>query len=306
MAAPSVPISLPSAAGLPASVKAALPTLTVMLVNGGFDLLAALLILAVGWTLSRWIWRWTHEGLDRIHYIDPTIKPLIANFVSYSVLAVTCVAVLGQFGVQTTSLIALVGATGLAIGLALQGTLSNVASGVMLLVLRPFRVSDKILMTGITGTVREIGLFRTALITDDGIYVSIPNATIFSGIILNVSRETRRRVDFQVDVDRGADLARTKQTILAALTADPRVLAFPKPDVIVDQLLGPQVLLSVWAWVQNQAFTQTQSDLRIAVREALNAAGFSPPIPIPAPPVAPWKPPAPEKPNGGDRAHKAS
>ena len=135
--APSLPLSLPSAATASASLKAALPALTVMLVDGAINLVEACIILVIGWTLSRWVWRWVHDALSHLHYIDETLKPLIANLVSYFILAVTVVAVLGQFGVQTTSLIAILGAAGLAIGLALQGTLSNVASSVMLLVLRP-------------------------------------------------------------------------------------------------------------------------------------------------------------------------
>ena len=148
------------------------------------------------------------------------------------------VAVLGQFGVQTTSLIALLGAAGLAIGLALQGTLSNVASGVMLLVLRPFRVYEKIKVADATGTVREIGLFRTEIVTDDGNFVSIPNATIFSGTIVNVSREATRRTNFTVEVDRGENLDRVQKRILECLTLEQRVLKTPAPTVEVETL-GP-------------------------------------------------------------------
>jgi small-conductance mechanosensitive channel len=115
---PALPLSLPSAETASASVKAALPALTVMAFNGAINLVAACIILAIGWTLSRWIWRWVHDALAHLHYMDETLKPLIANMVSYAVLAVTVVAVLGQFGVQTTSLIAVLGAAGLAVGLA--------------------------------------------------------------------------------------------------------------------------------------------------------------------------------------------
>src|ERR1700712_4745938 len=181
MAYPVLPVTLPAAATMPATVKAALPALTVMMVDGAKDLLIATLILIAGWMLSRWLGRWLHGVLERAHYIDETLKPLLANFVAYGVLALTVVAVLGQFGVQTTSLIALLGAAGLAVGLALQGTLSNVASGVMLLVLRPFRVFDRIILEERSGAVREIGLFRTEIVTDNGNFVSVPNATVFSG-----------------------------------------------------------------------------------------------------------------------------
>lgn len=288
----ALPTVLPKAAAMPASIKAALPALTVMLVNGALNFLYATLILIAGWMLARWIGRSVRNVLDRAHYIDDTLKPLLSNFARYAILAVTIVAVLGQFGVQTTSLIALVGATGLALGLALQGTLSNVASGVMLLFLRPFRVSDRIAIGEAKGAVREIGLFRTALVTEDGVYVSIPNATIFSGIIINNSRETIRRVTFTVDIDRGEDIGTVQKLILNLLDGDPRVLKSPRAEVQVENLSGPTVTLSVQAWVNNVGFVTHQSELRRQVRQALESAHVSPPVPVPAPAVAPWTPPA--------------
>ena len=191
--------SFPAVAAMPGDMKDALPALTVMMVNGAWNFLIAILTLIAGWLVARWVGRWVQELIGRSHYVDDTLKPLIANFAGYVILAVTVVAVLSQFGVQTTSLIALLGAAGLAVGLALQGTLSNVASGVLLLILRPFRVYEKIKVADALGTVREIGLFRTDIVTDDGTYVSIPNTTIFSGAIVNVSRESRRRTNFTVE-----------------------------------------------------------------------------------------------------------
>ncbi len=287
----ALPAALPSAAAVPGTIKAALPALTVMLVNGALNFLYATLILIAGWMIAGWTGRSVHGLLDRAHYVDETLKPLLSKFARYAVLAVTIVAVLGQFGVQTTSLIALVGATGLALGLALQGTLSNVASGVMLLFLRPFRVTDRIGIGEAKGTVREIGLFRTSLITEDGVYVSIPNSTIFSGIIVNNSRETIRRVAFTVDIDRGEDISTVQKLILNLLDNDPRVLKSPRSEVIVENLSGPIVTLSVQAWVNNVGVLIHQSELRRQVRQALEAAHVSPPVPVPAPAVAPWTPP---------------
>jgi small conductance mechanosensitive channel len=159
------------------------------LLNSATNFLAAVLILIAGWIASRLGARWTRRGLERFPHFDPTLKPLLASLVRYAILIVAFIEVLQRFGVETTSLIAVVGAAGLAFGLALQGTLSNVAAGVMLLILRPFRVGDGILVAGQSGTVREIGLFTTILISDDLAYVSIPNASIFGGVIVNNSRE---------------------------------------------------------------------------------------------------------------------
>jgi small conductance mechanosensitive channel len=287
----ALPATLPSVAAMPGDVKNAVPALTVMLVNGGVNILIAVVILVGGWALSRWMARWIRALLTHNTHIDETLKPLVINFARYGIIAVTLVAVLGQFGVQTTSLIALLGATGLAIGLALQGTLSNVASGVMLLILRPFRVTEKITVNSITGTVQEIGLFYTELITDDGLFVAIPNSSIFSGVVINASREPTRRISFTVDIDRNTDIAAARGALVEAVTRDRRILKEPPPQILVEVLAGPQVLLTFHAWIANNNFVEVQSDMRLLVRNTLTAAGFGPPVPVPAPAVAPWTPP---------------
>ena len=289
----AVPATLPTVA----SVPTAIPALTVMALNGAQNVLIAILILVAGWILAGWVGRWVQNLVGHSHYIDATLKPLVASFIRYIILALTVVAVLGQFGVQTTSLIALLGAAGLAIGLALQGTLSNVASGVMLLVLRPFRVYDKIKVADALGTVREIGLFRTEIITDNGNYVSIPNATIFSGIIVNVSREATRRTDFTVEVDRSENLDRVQKRILECLTLEKRILKTPAPTVEVETLGPLSTTLTVEVWLANQDFGAVLSEVKKRVRHALQNADVSAPVPVPAPAVQPWQPPA-EKDDG--------
>jgi len=299
----ALPSAIPAVAALPADVKSAIPALTVMLVNGGVTILIAILILVAGWVLANWMGRWAHDLVGRSHYIDDTLKPLVYSFARYAVLAITIVAVLSQFGVQTTSLIALLGAAGLAVGLALQGTLSNVASGVMLLILRPFRVYDKIKIADATGTVREIGLFRTDMVTDEGNYISIPNATIFSGTIVNVSRETTRRTNFSVEIDRAEDLDRVEKAILECLARDPRILKAPAARVDIDTLGPISTTLTVQAWLRNNDFLATVSDIKKHVRQALQAGEVAAPVPVPPPAVAPWQPPA-EPQSDENRANK--
>jgi small conductance mechanosensitive channel len=287
----ALPAALPSVAAVQGNVKDALPALTVMAVDGAFNFLIAVLILIAGWMVARWLGRWLHDVVERSHYIDETLKPLIVNFVRYAILAVTVVAVLSQFGVQTTSLIALLGAAGLAVGLALQGTLSNVASGVMLLVLRPFRVFEKIRIADATGKVREIGLFRTEIVTDDGNFVSIPNATIFSGTIINVSREKNRRTNFTVEIDRAENIDAVQKTILECLALDRRLLKTPAPTVEVETLGAISTTLTVQVWLENRDFGGVLSDLKKRVRHALQGSEISAPVPVAAPAVAPWTPP---------------
>jgi small conductance mechanosensitive channel len=284
----AVPLALPRT--LP-SVEALPVDLGEMVIHGGVNILIAIVILVAGWVVSRWLARWLRALFQHSHHIDETLKPLLINFARYSVVAITLVAVLGQFGVQTTSLIALLGAAGLAIGLALQGTLANVASGVMLLLLRPYRVGEKIATGATKGTVQEIGLFHTEIITYDGLFVAMPNSSIFSATITNLSRQPTRRTDFQIDIDRDADIDAAKAAILDGLAHDSRVLKEPPAQIWVETMSGPQVVLNVHAWLANSDFIPTESEIKILTRRTLNQAGFGPPIPVPAPSVAPWIPP---------------
>lgn len=277
-----LPTTVPISAAMPASVKAALPAFTVMFVNGALDLVVAVLILVAGWTLSRWFGRWAHDALEHANHVDETLKPLLANFARYIVLTITIVAVLGQFGIQTTSLIALLGAAGLAIGLALQGTLSNVASGVMLLMLRPFRVRESIAVGTVTGTVQEIGLFQTALVTDDGVYVSIPNSTLFSGTIVNNTRQRTRRVNVTLDIDYRSDIALAIKTLGEKVGQDKRVLRAPAPVIQVASLVGPAANIQILAWARSEDAGGVQADILAGARQTLLAQGVVPAQPLAA------------------------
>jgi|SRR5689334_20597235 len=262
---------------MPKSLATIVPTLTndaiwPLILSGAVNVLIALVLLCAGWLLSRWAHKLTREGLHRVKYIDATLKPLTASIVRYAIIIVTVIVVLQQFGVQTTSLIALLGAAGIAIGLAIQGTLSNVASGVMLLTLRPFRVKEKIVVGNLKGIVREIGLFRTVVITDDGVFVSVPNGTMFSATIYNNTRETPRRVAFDVDIDQSANVEEATDAILATLSKDLRVLRSPGPLVQVVSLANGVTTLSVQAWVNNVQFSDVQADIMKAVRITLTKA----------------------------------
>ena len=144
--------------------------------------------------------------MSTLKRVDKTLAPILASIIRYAGFILTLVVALGQFGVQTTSIIAVLGAAGLAIGLALQGTLSNVASGIMLLLLRPFSVGDWIETNSISGTVREIGLFATQIDTFDNIYITVPNSSIWSATIINNSRHPTRRMDIDIGVSYNSDL----------------------------------------------------------------------------------------------------
>ena len=242
-----------------------------MLVNSGLRLVAAIAILVVGWMLATYVKRWLTAGLAHLP-LDLTLKPLLSSLVRYAVLIITFILVLEQFGVQTTSLIAVMGAAGLAIGLAMQGTLSNVAAGVMLLILRPFRVGHFINAGGQTGTVREIGLFTTLITTRDLVFVSIPNAAVFSGVITNYTGERLRRVTFKVPVDYFNDLETVEKTILAALIADRLVIKDPAPSVVVAALQEYAVVMKARAYIRSPDYWKALYGLQRAVKDALDKA----------------------------------
>jgi small conductance mechanosensitive channel len=255
--------------------------LQTLIVSEGINLVSALLILIVGWMLAGWLSRWTRAGLDRVGYIDPTVKPMIASFVRYALLLATFTAVLERFGVETASLLAVFGAAGLAVGLALQGTLANVASGVMLLILRPFHVGEFIELVGTANTratVREIGLFRTRVVTRDNIHLSIPNSTIFSATIANHTREPMRRIEFLVPIDRDNDVAAVERLIAEAVAADARVLKSPAPYIGVSDIQEYAVVLVARCWVKSADQFRAPLDLRKAVLEKLGAAGVLIPV----------------------------
>jgi len=228
------------------------PELRLLLVNNGINLIAAILILTIGWLIATLLGRWVRIGLSRIPHFDPTLRPLIASAIRYGIIAVTLIAVLGRFGVETSSLIAVVGAAGIAVGLALQSTLSNVASGVMLLLIRPFQVGDKIQAGGIVGTVREIELFRTVIITDDLLFTSIPNSTIFASNIVNETRESRRRFGIPIMLDHSTDIGEAQKMILGLMTSNPKVLQLPAPTVPITSIDQNGVTLTAYGYTLNR------------------------------------------------------
>lgn len=257
--------------------------LRLLMVNSGIRLLAAILILIFGWIIATWAKRWLQVALAHLP-IDATLKPLLASVVRYLLLLITFVLVLDQFGVQTASLIAVLGAAGLAIGLALQGTLSNVAAGVMLLILRPFRVGHFVeIAGGRQGTVREIGLFTTLITTRDLYYISIPNSAIFSATVINYTRLPTRRLKFDVPVDIVNDLSKVETAILSAVAANTNVLKTPSPSAVVKELQEYAVLMTVRAYVRSEDYWKTLYALQRAVKDALDGAGILIAVPRQAP-----------------------
>ncbi|SEP99806.1 small conductance mechanosensitive channel [Devosia sp. YR412] len=247
---------------------------TAWIIANVWSLLTALVVLAAGWFLAKIVSRQVATLLSQKLKRDVTIGPLVGQVIRYAVLFVTIIVVLGQFGVQTASILAVLGAAGLAVALALQGTLSNIAAGIMLLFLRPFNVGDYIDAEGTVGTVVEVGLFATILRTQEGVFLFAPNSKLSNARIINYTREPSRIVEMKFTVPRNADLARVRAALAEGLNSA-HMPANAKPEVLVDTLGDSSVTLAVRVPVRSQDWTQARSDLQEKLRAILDDAnGF--------------------------------
>jgi small conductance mechanosensitive channel len=261
------------------ATRTALDQASALAVQYGFSLLGAIILLIGGWLLAGVISRSAYRVISRIRGIDETLASFFQNVLHYSLLILVFITVLGQFGVQTASIIAALGAAGLAVGLALQGTLQNIAAGIMLLILRPFRVGEYIETANVKGYIKEIGLFATEMKTADGLYLMAPNSTLWNTPIINHSREPDRRQQLSVALGEKVDIDLARKTILDILKADQRIKTVPAPKVFLDELAVDQAVLNIEYW----AITSSWSDVRHDVVLKLKAKLAEPDITIKSP-----------------------
>jgi small conductance mechanosensitive channel len=244
----------------------------------GLKVLGALIVLIVGrWAAGR-VRKAVRQALERSN-LEATLIPFIAGIVYYVLLTVVVIAVLGLFGIQTTSLIAVLGAAGLAVGLALQGTLSNVAAGVMILIFRPFRVGEYVEAGGTAGSVVEVGIFTTTLNTPDNVKILVPNSAIYGDIVKNYSANDTRRNDLTVGIAYGDDIGRAIEVIRKVIAEDGRVLSDPAPVIAVGGLGDSSVDFVVRPWCRTEDYWPLRFDLTRKLKEALEAGGCSIPFP---------------------------
>lgn len=240
----------------------------------------AIIILVAGVMVSRWAGRAISNVAARTHQMDATATPILGTLVRYAILILTVIWSLGQLGVQTTSLLAVLGAAGLAVGLALQGTLSNISAGIMLLWLRPFRAGDYIevgpAVPALAGTVREVGLFGTHLETFDGLFVFAPNSAIWNQPLRNHTRASGRLLSFNVTIPADADVDRAREVLTDLAARDGRVLREPPPNVFVESYGAAGTILTARAWVAQSGFAELQRTLLEDARRALGAEDMTP------------------------------
>jgi small conductance mechanosensitive channel len=246
--------------------------------NNYQHVLAAVIILLVGWVVAGWGRGLTRRALTK-GSADAALIPFISKLVYYAVLAVVVIAALNRLGVATTSVVAIFGAAGLAVGLALQGTLSNFASGVMLLVFRPFDLGDFVDAGGTAGTVVEIGTFATTLKTPDNIKIVVPNSQIYGATISNYNGYDTRRIDLVMGISYDDDIGKAMDTIREIVSADERVLADPETQIAVSNLGDSSVDIVVRPWCQASDYWTLRFDLTRRLKEGLEGAGCSIPYP---------------------------
>jgi small conductance mechanosensitive channel len=234
---------------------------------------AAVAILAAGLFVSNWMSRLARRALQRIRHVDPALKPIITAVVRYAIIVLTLVATFDQLGFRTTSLLAVLGAAGLAIGLALQGTLSNIAAGIMLLWLRPFQVLDYIEVAGQGGAVEEIGLFGCRLRTYDGLFLFLPNSTIWNTALKNHTRNGGRLLSIDVALRPAVDVDRAKNALLRA-TTQKEILKDPAPTVFIENVSEKDgLVLSLTLWTSPQRAGDVERHIIEHIKLSLNALG---------------------------------
>jgi small conductance mechanosensitive channel len=255
-------------------------TMVVALVTTyGLSVVGAIVILIVGFVIAGWVKKSVNSALSRLQRVDETLRGFFSSLAYYAVVVFTIIAVLSQFGVETTSFIAVLGAAGLAIGLALQGTLSNVAAGVMLLLFRPFKVGDYVEGGGLSGTVKSISLFVTELATPDNVQIIAPNAQLWGSAIKNYSFHATRRVDIAIGIAYEDDVEKALDAIIDESKKDSRVMADPAPMAAVTDLGDSSVNFTLRVWCNAADFWGLKFDLTKNLKKRMDAEGITIPYP---------------------------
>lgn len=255
-------------------------TMVVALVTSyGLSVIGAIVILIVGFVIAGWVRGSVEKGLSKFRKVDETLRSFFSSLAYYAIIVFTIIAVLSQFGVETTSFIAVLGAAGLAIGLALQGTLSNVAAGVMLLLFRPFKVGDYVEAGGLAGTVKSISLFVTELATPDNVQIIAPNSQLWGSAIKNYSFHPTRRVDIVLGIAYEDEIDKALAAIVEEAKKDSRVMSDPEPMAAVTDLGDSAVNFTVRVWCNAADYWPLKFDLTKNLKNRMDTEGITIPYP---------------------------
>jgi small conductance mechanosensitive channel len=245
----------------------------------GAKAIGALIVLIIGLRVAGWLGGLVQTVSLRQENIDDTLGNFFGSMVRWAVTAAVFIAVLQVFGVPATSFVAILGALTLAIGLSLQGALGNIASGVMIMIFRPYKLGDYVEAAGVAGTVKDINLFQTVLATPDNVQIMVPNSQAIDGVIKNYSGYTTRRVDVTFGIDYGDDIDKAIGIIKSIVVADDRIMRDPEPFAKVVNLGDSSVDIATRNWVSSKDYWDVKFDLTKAVKEAFDQQGISIPYP---------------------------
>ena len=249
-----------------------------LLIQYGVNIISALIILFIGNIIVKTISNSVAKLLEK-KQMDQAVVHFISSLVRYVLFVIVLIAALGKVGVQTASVVAVIGAAGLAIGLALQGSLANFAAGVLIVAFRPFKAGDYVEVSGVAGSVESIQIFQTVLTTPDNKMIVVPNGNVIGGPIVNYSRHAMRRMDYVIGVSYKADLKKTKEVIMRVLESEERLLKTPAPTVGVVALADSSVNFVVRPWVKTADYWAVYFDLLQAIKEELDKEGIEIPFP---------------------------
>jgi len=250
------------------------------LLNFAMNVAAAIIILCIGMMIAQWLRKRLLNSKMTTNHVDATLRPVIATSIFYIIIAITIYAFLTKLGVPSTSLLAIFGAAGLGIALALKDTLSNISAGVMLLFLRPLKIGEFVDTTSYAGTVQEIGLFATTLKNLEGLYIYVPNSEVWRNRLQNFDRHTERKFMETIGVGYGSDLKKTREIVLGILNnvADVKQLPTP-PECYVMNFGDSAITLSCRCWIPADNWLARTSEIRIAIKSAFDKEGIEIPFP---------------------------
>lgn len=246
---------------------------------GALKVVGALFVLIIGMRIAVWLGRLVRETAHKQESIDNTLGNFFGSIVKWVFTAATIIATLQVFGVEATSFVAVLGAMTLAIGLSLQGALGNIASGIMIMLFRPYSLGDFVELAGTGGTVKDINLFQTVLATSDNVKIMVPNSQAIAGVIKNYSGYPTRRVDVVFGIDFEDDMDKALALVESLVEADTRIMKDPEPFVRVTNLSASSVDITVRVWCVSEDYWPIKFDLVKKGKEALDAAGISIPYP---------------------------
>ncbi|MBW1786768.1 MAG: mechanosensitive ion channel [Deltaproteobacteria bacterium] len=244
----------------------------------GIKVIGAIIILILGRIAAGIVRRFVRRLLGRAN-TDPSIISFVGSLAYFLILTFTVLAALAKFGIQTAAFVAILGAAGFAVGFALQGSLANFAAGVLILVLRPYRVGDVIEAAGVVGAVKEIKLFTTVMATPDNIKIMVPNGKIFGDTIKNITAFDTRRVDMVMGIGYSSDIQKAYDVMADIMKADERILEDPAPQIAVSELADSSVNLVVRPWVKKEDYWGVKFDLTRKFKEAFDEVGIEIPFP---------------------------